>query len=53
MRCGFLISNTGRSDQPGMDWYIGLALRNAVLLFGSFGILELKNFVTPDSSKRL
>lgn len=53
MRYGFLISNTDRSDQPGMAWYIGLALRNAVLLFGSFGILELKNFVTPDSSKRL
>ena len=53
MRYGFLISNTNRYDQPGMDWYIEHPPKNAVLLFGSFGILEPKNFVISGSSKRL
>ena len=53
IRNGFIISNTDRSDQPGVDWSIGHAPTNAVLLFGSFGILGLKKFVISGSSKRL
>ena len=51
----FLIANTDRSDKPGTHWWSILDIdgKNNFLLFDSFGIKGLKNFIVKDDEKIL
>ena len=49
----FLIANTDRSDKEGTHWYSVLDIdeKKDFLLFNSFGIKGLKNFIVKDDKK--
>ena len=49
----FLIANTDRSDKEGTDWWSILDIdgKEDFLLFDSFGIKDLKNFVLQDDER--
>ena len=49
----FLIADTDRSDKPGTHWWSILDIdgKKDFLLFDSFGIKSLKNFIVKDDEK--
>ena len=49
----FLIANTDRSDKQGTHWWSILDIdgKKDILLFDSFGIKGLKNFIVQDDEK--
>ena len=49
----FLIGNTDRSDKPGTHWWsiLDIDLKRDFLLFDSFGVLHLRNFIVQDDEK--
>ena len=49
----FLIVNTDRSDKKGTHWWsiLDIDCKNDFLLFDSFGIKGLKNFIVKDDEK--
>ena len=49
----FLIANTDRSEKPGTHWWsiLDIDLKKDFLLFDSFGVLGLKNFIVQDDEK--
>ena len=49
----FLIANTNRSDKEGTRWWIILDIdgKKEFLLFDSFGIMGLKNFIVQNDEK--
>ena len=51
----FLIANTGRSDKQGIHWWSTLDIdgKKDFLLFDSFGIKGLKNFIVQNDEKIL
>ena len=49
----FLIANTDRSDKPCTHWWsiLDIDSKKGFLLFDSFGVLGLKNFIVQDDEK--
>ena len=47
----FLIGNTDRSDKPGTHWWsiLDIDSKKDFLLFDSFGVLGLRNFIVQDN----
>ena len=49
----FLIVNTDRSDKPGTHWWsiLDIDSKKDFLLFDSFGVLSLKNFIVQNDER--